>query len=142
MAGRYCGRIAGAFLLCGLATPCFGAGSLLTDDPALNSPAQKEAPNAFAEGSPKPVLNWGKGTGKSYSLTVIDIVAFDVLLNRFDRQFIDKGDYNVSLDVSGFASRETSGSENIDRAEIALTARIYDLDGLTVKYTLSRRDAR
>lgn len=96
MAGRYRGRIAGAFLLCGLGTPCFGAGSLLTDDPALNSPAQKEAPNAFAEGSPKPVLNWGKG--KSYSLAVIDIIAFDVLLNRFDRQFIDKGDYNVGLD--------------------------------------------
>jgi len=86
-----------AFGLIGLGSlPCFG--QLPADDPKLDTPSQQKAPNAFAEGSPKPVLNWGKGDGKSYWLTAFDIVAFDVLLNRVDRYFIDKDDYNVTLD--------------------------------------------
>lgn len=76
--------------------PC--AAEVLADDPALNAPAQQRAPTAFAEGSPKPVLNWGQGAGKSYWVTAFDIVAFDVLLNRVDRYFIDKDEYNVTLD--------------------------------------------
>lgn len=87
-------------LLAGLAAcislPCIG--EILADDPALTTPAQQKAPNAFAEGSPKPVLNWGKGDGKSYWLTAFDIITFDVLLNRVDRYLVDKDDYNVTLD--------------------------------------------
>ena len=59
-----------AFGLTDVADPCI----------ALNTRAQQKAPNAFAEGSPKPVLNWGQGAGKSYALTAVDIIAFDVLL--------------------------------------------------------------
>lgn len=44
--------------------------------------------------------------------------------------------------VGGLASRETSGSENIARGEIGLTVRVYNLHGVTLKYTASRRDAR
>lgn len=100
MAGRHRSAVASC-VLAGLAAclspPC--AGQILPDDPALNTPTQQKAPNAFAEGSPKPVLNWGKDAGKSYWVTAVDIVAFDVLLNRVDRYLIDKDDYNVTLDT-------------------------------------------
>jgi hypothetical protein len=44
--------------------------------------------------------------------------------------------------VSDKASGDSAGSENIARAFVALTARIHDLHGITLKYTFSRRDAR
>lgn len=43
--------------------------------------------------------------------------------------------------ISGFASAESDGSENILRGVGTLTVRVYDLHGLTLRYTISRRDA-
>lgn len=96
MADRIRWSIAVAALAIGVSLPCLA--QLPADDPALTTTTQQKAPNAFAEGTPKPVLNWGDGKGKSYSLTVINIIGFDVLLNRFDRKFIDHHEYNVTLD--------------------------------------------
>lgn len=54
----------------------------------------------------------------------------------------------VSLDftardfyVTDLASDEKNGSENIVRADAALTVRIHNLHGITFKYVASRRDA-
>lgn len=44
--------------------------------------------------------------------------------------------------VSDLASGESGGSENIARAVASVTVRMYDLHGVTLKYTGSRRDAR
>lgn len=44
--------------------------------------------------------------------------------------------------VSGLASAESEGSENILRGVATLTVRLYNLHGLTVRYTISRRDAQ
>ena len=43
--------------------------------------------------------------------------------------------------ISGIASDESDGWENILRGVATLTVRIYDLHGLTLRYTISRRDA-
>ncbi len=43
--------------------------------------------------------------------------------------------------VSGVASSESDGSENIIRGVATLTVRVYNLHGLTFRYTISRRDA-
>jgi hypothetical protein len=43
--------------------------------------------------------------------------------------------------ISGVASSESDGAENIIRAVATLTVRVYNLHGLTLRYTLSRRDA-
>lgn len=59
------------------------------DDPKLDSKAQQTAPTAFAADKPKPVLNWGEGDGKNYLVPAFGIVAFDFLLNQYDRHFID-----------------------------------------------------
>jgi hypothetical protein len=55
----------------------------------------------------------------------------------------------VSLDmemreyyVSKLAAGRTGGSENIARADIALTIRLYNLHGVTIKYAWTERDAR
>lgn len=67
------------------------------DDPKLDSKAQKIAPTAFADEKPRPVLNWGKGDGRSYWIPAADIVMFDVLLNLFNRQFSGIEDYDATL---------------------------------------------
>lgn len=44
--------------------------------------------------------------------------------------------------VTDIASDEKGGSENIVRADAALTVRLYNLHGIALKYVTSRRDAR
>lgn len=43
--------------------------------------------------------------------------------------------------VSGLASGESSGSENIARADASLTVRVFNLHGIMLKYVASQRDA-
>jgi hypothetical protein len=44
--------------------------------------------------------------------------------------------------VSRFGSTESTGSEDIFRADVAVTARIFDLHGITLRYAESRRNGR
>ena len=43
--------------------------------------------------------------------------------------------------VSGLAASENDGSENIFRGVATLTVRLYNLHGITLRYTVSQRDA-
>ena len=71
-------------LIVPLVAPC-----ALADDPKLETPAQKEAPTAFAADKPVPVLDWGVGDGKSYWVPAYEIPAFELILNRYDRYAVD-----------------------------------------------------
>ena len=55
---------------------------------SLDTAAQKEAPTAFAGKDPAPVLNWGSGTGKSFSVPATEILVEEFLLNRLDHYTI------------------------------------------------------
>jgi hypothetical protein len=58
--------------------------------------------------------------------------------------FSDKAAVDLELRdyrVSGQASSETGGSENIARGVMALSFRVYKLHGVTLKYAFSHRDA-
>jgi hypothetical protein len=70
---------------------------VLAADPALETAAQKAAPTAFASDTPRPVLAWGAGNGKSYLVPALDILGFDFLLNQFNRNFIDPKTYGSNL---------------------------------------------
>ena len=59
----------------------------------VDTPAQQEAPTAFAGKEPVPVLNWGVGRGKNFSVPAAEIIGEEVLLNRFDHYAIDKATY-------------------------------------------------
>jgi hypothetical protein len=76
-----------------------GAG-FAAEDPKLDTKAQQIAPTAFADEKPKPIWGWGIGDGKSYLVPAADIVLFDVLLNQFDRHFLDSDDFDS--DFSSF----------------------------------------
>jgi hypothetical protein len=65
----------------------------LADDPKLDTPAQKQAPTAFASERPMPVLEWGVGEGKSFLVPAYEIPAFEFLLNRFDHYAVDSAVY-------------------------------------------------
>lgn len=65
-------------------------------DPGLDSPTQQRAPTAFADDKPRPVLHWGVGAGKDYFVPIVDIVAFDYLLNQYNRYLTDSPDYDVT----------------------------------------------
>src|SRR5258708_6423499 len=69
----------------------------LAEDPKLDTPAQQEAPTAFAAEKPKPVLHWGEGDGKSYAIPALDIFGFDFTLNQFNRHFIDSKTYGTNF---------------------------------------------
>lgn len=66
------------------------------EDPELNNKAQQRAPTAFADDKPKAVLQWGSGRGVSYLVPAVDIVAFDYLLNQYNRYLTDVPDYDVT----------------------------------------------
>jgi hypothetical protein len=84
-------------LLCGcvvlLALPAHAE-----NDPPLDSPQQQQAPTAFADNKPVPVLDWGEGRGKSYWVPAADIFLFDFLLNQYNRAFSGVSDYDSDWD--------------------------------------------
>lgn len=85
-------RTIGGLLLCAAWAPPLAAEELA---PA----AQEVAPTAFNNEPPAPVLDWGVGEGRSYWIPAADIVAFDVLLNVFDRWwFADSDDFDSDWD--------------------------------------------
>jgi hypothetical protein len=74
-----------------LAVLVAGVGS--ADEPTLNTPAQEEAPTAFASREPAPVLEWGAGDGRRFLVPAYEITAFELALNRFDHATIDSKVY-------------------------------------------------
>lgn len=92
-----------AFLILILLIPVSG----FAEDPKLDSKAQKTAPTAFADENPKPVLHWGEGDGKSHFVPALDITGFLLILNQYDRHFIDDDVYHS--DFSSFKENLTGG---------------------------------
>ncbi len=73
-----------------------------------------------------------------YGATPQELVAARLIFG--DRAAIDANvrDYYISH----IAATESTGSEDIFRAELALTVRVYNLHGITLRYAESRRDGR
>ena len=92
-----------AFLILALLVPC----AVFAEDPQLESKEQKVAPTAFADEKPKPVLNWGEGKGKSYLVPALDITGFFLILNQYDRHFLDSEEYHS--DFSSFKENLSGG---------------------------------
>ena len=66
----------------------------------LKLPALPEA----VEGKPadetrKPRLDWETGAGKSYLIPALEIIGFDVLLNQFDRHYVDEHVYASNINT-------------------------------------------
>jgi len=61
--------------------------SSLTQEPIAAAPAPKPA---------EPKLSWDTGAGKNYLLPALEILGFDILLNRANQQIYEGNDYNVS----------------------------------------------
>ena len=59
------------------------------------------ASSAAAGGQPPrtPKLNWETGEGRSYLYPALEIVGFDVLLNQFDRHYVDEHVYASNFDT-------------------------------------------
>jgi hypothetical protein len=89
---RLCVTKIAVALIVPLVAPC-----ALADDPKLETPAQKEAPTAFAADKPVPVLDWGVGDGKSYWVPAYEIPAFELILNRYDRYAVDPEVYESPI---------------------------------------------
>ena len=80
-------------------------GAAFAEDPKLDTKEQKIAPTAFADDKPMPVLHWGEGAGKSYLIPALDITGFFLLLNQYNRHFIDSDVYGS--DFSSFKENLT-----------------------------------
>jgi hypothetical protein len=58
--------------------------------------------------------------------------------------FADRAALDLELHdyyISDVASQEKGGSENVARGNVSITVRVHNLHGITLKYTVSRRDA-
>ena len=47
----------------------------------------------------EPRLDWETGAGKSYLIPALDIIGFQVLLNQFDRHFVDQQTYASNINT-------------------------------------------
>ena len=59
--------------------------------------------------------------------------------------FADRADLDATARnyyISKIGATETTGSETINRLDVALTVRVFDLHGLTLRYSLSNRKGR
>src|SRR5882757_6358004 len=74
------GALALAFVIPGT---CFAKELILVAEPAL----QSTVPAAPAPEAKKTVLNWETGAGRSYIIPGLEIIAFLVILNQFDRHY-------------------------------------------------------
>ncbi|HZO23367.1 MAG TPA: DUF3943 domain-containing protein [Steroidobacteraceae bacterium] len=73
-----------------------------------------------------------------YGVTPEAILALRLLMG--DRVALDtsaRGYY-----ISGVGATESRGSETINRVDVALTVRVFDLHGITLRYEVSHRDGR
>ena len=78
-------------------------------EPAATEPSFAEASRATAQGSKgepagedaarEEILSWANDTGESYFVPALEIVAFNGLLNLFDRTFIDEDEYGSDWEL-------------------------------------------
>jgi hypothetical protein len=73
--------------LCLLAASVLCTAPAFADEPTPTE--QKVAPSAFNTAEPQPSKPWGEGEGRSYWVPLGDILAFDLLLNLFDRRYVE-----------------------------------------------------
>lgn len=117
-------------LLLALLTPCAG----FAEDPLLDSKAQKIAPTAFADETPKPVLHWGEGDGRSYLVPAAEVGAFLLTLNQFDRIFLESAEYHS--DFSSF-KENLSGAWVYDSDPFAINQIMHPYAG-SMYFTFAR----
>jgi hypothetical protein len=106
-----------------LATMAYGAGGVIRGD---------------GVGAVDPATGEGE-RDYHYGVTPQGLLAGRLILG--DRLLLDTNLRNYYVSRFG-GTEEGTGSENILRAEISATLRIFNLHGLTLKYVETRRDAR
>ena len=73
-----------------------------------------------------------------YGLTPESLVALRLI-------FADRADLDATARnyyISKVGATESTGSETINRLDVALTVRVFDLHGITLRYSLSNREGR
>ena len=73
-----------------------------------------------------------------YGLTPESLLALRLI-------FADRADLDATARnyyISKVGATESTGSETINRLDVALTVRVFDLHGITLRYSLSNREGR
>jgi hypothetical protein len=133
--------------------------------PPAAATAAAETPEPDSAQPPRPASSQNASSEtsarSSYLVPIVDIVAFDFLLNRYGKRFVDRRTFDVgvksvrrnvtsgwvldddpfSIYVSDIASTEHRESENIARADAQVTVRLRHHHAASVRYLWSRRAA-
>jgi hypothetical protein len=73
-----------------------------------------------------------------YGVTPESVIALRLIFaDRLDVDATARGYY-----ISKLGATETTGSETIDRVDVAMTVRVFDLHGITLRYSVSNRRGR
>ncbi len=94
------------------ASTVYGAEPAATEELPPSIVAQEKASDARIVNTPKPDLSLEIEAQKSYAIPALEILGFDFLLNRFNRRFIDRNEYDSSFSS---IKRNLRSSWNVDK---------------------------
>lgn len=102
----------------------------------LGQGSSTPAPAPPAPEKSKPVLNWDTGAGKSYLIPALEIIGYELLLNQFDRHFVEpKSAYRSG--TKSFWNNLTDSNWVIDNDQFSVNQFLHPYGG-TIYYGLAR----
>jgi len=136
---------AGAFhwmLLTGAIALAASGAAFAQDEPTSAAvPESPATPQAAAIGPPSPerpkqYLNWETGAGKSYVIPAVEVIGYLLLLNQFDRHYVEPND-EYRTGTESFRKNLTDSKWVIDKDPFATNQFLHPYGG-SIYYGLAR----
>jgi len=136
---------AGAFhwmLLTGAIALAASGAAFAQDEPTSAAvPESPATPQAAAIGPPSPerpkqYLNWETGAGKSYVIPAVELIGYLLLLNQFDRHYVEPND-EYRTGTESFRKNLTDSKWVIDKDPFATNQFLHPYGG-SIYYGLAR----
>lgn len=136
---------AGAFhwvLLTGAIALAASGAAFAQDEPTSAAvPESPATPQAAAIGPPSPerpkqYLNWETGAGKSYVIPAVELIGYLLLLNQFDRHYVEPNDV-YRTDTESFEKNLTDSKWVVDEDPFGTNQFLHPYGG-SIYYGLAR----
>lgn len=135
-AGRFLWALLTSALVLAPVTPGAGFAQERTSTDALTSPPQPPPIGPPAPEEPKQRLNWETGAGRSYIIPAFEVTGYLLLLNQFDRHFIEpNSEYRTG--TKSFRMNLTDSKWVIDEDPFATNQFLHPYGG-SIYYGLAR----
>ena len=106
------------------------------DAPTSPAPPQSDPIGPPAPEGPRQVLNWETGAGKSYVIPAVELIGYLLLLNQFDRHFVEPEDV-YRTGTKSFQTNLTDSKWVVDSDPFATNQFLHPYGG-SIYYGLAR----